>query len=215
MLIVDTMVFERSLYSNGYRGVIMLDPKGEKSRSSNSNLSLEQLLYTFTMPLTPSSPVSGSTSPRQVPVAIPNCTLQNAGNHACMCLYGLQKLLEPASPNAPVLKKFNKPNSVPMAMPFAMQMPMQLLVPPTMNRPGLSLNATPPGMQGHLQMQRPASSYDLSSELGQMFMEHRRRSGDSTPTHLNPGRLNEKGSKRVNSFPGLVPSQAAGKGLES
>ena len=203
------MVFERSLYSNGYRGVIKLDPKGEKSRSSNSNLSLEQLLYTFTIPLTPTSATSGPTSPRQVPVTIPNCTLQNAGNHAWMCLFAVQKLLEPASSNAPVLKKFNKQNSLPMAMPFAMQLPMQLLVPPTMNRPGLSLNATPPGMRGPFQMQRPASSYDLSSEFGQMLMEHR-GSGDSTLNHLKPSRLNEKGSKRVNSFPGLVPSQAAG-----
>jgi hypothetical protein len=209
MLIIDTMVFERSLYSNGYRGVIMLDPKGEKTRSSNASLSLEQLLYTFTIPLTPTSATSAPTSPRQVPVNIPNCTLQNAGNHAWMCLFSLQKLLEPASSNAPVMKKFNKQNNMPMHMPFAMQMPMQLLVPPMMNRPGLSFNGTPPGMQGPLQMQRPASSYDLSSEFGQMLMEHGRRSGDSTPNHLAPSRLNERSSKRVNSFPGLVP--AAGK----
>ena len=188
----------------------MLDPKGDKSRSPNSNLSLEQLLYTFTLPLTPTSAPSGS--PRQLPVVIPNCTLQNAGNHAWMCLFALQKLLEPASSNAPIMKKF-KQNSMPMSMPFAMQMPMQLLVTPTMNRPGLSLRATPPGMQASLQMQRPASSYDLSSEFGQMSVERRRRSGDSTPNLLNPSRLNEKGSKRVNSFPGIVPSQT-GKGVE-
>jgi hypothetical protein len=197
MLIIDTMVFERSLYSNGYRG-IMPDPKGDKSRSSNSNLSLEQLLYTFTIPLAPTSTIPGSTSSRQLPVAIPNCTLQNAGNHASMCLFALQKLVEPASSNALNVKKFNvvKQNSIPISMPFAMQMPMQFLVPPTMNRPGLSLNGTPQGML----QKRPASSYDLSSEFGQMLMEHR-RSGDSSPNHLNPGRPNEKG-RRLNSFPG-------------
>ena len=103
-----------------------------------------------------------------------------------MCLFSLQKLIEPACLNAPVLKKV-KQN---MPSPFAMQMPMQLMVPAAMSMP--RLNPTP-GMLAAGQIQRPASAYDLSSEFGQMSMERRRGSGDGPI----PSRLNE--SKRINS----------------
>lgn len=106
MLIIDTMIYERSLYSNGLRGV-MQDPKGDKPRVAGSNLSFENILYSLTLPLTPDSPSGSgggtlssqkrqsSASPQPPPVVLPKCTLHNAGNVAFMCLFVMQKLLEP------------------------------------------------------------------------------------------------------------------------
>ncbi|PPQ69659.1 hypothetical protein CVT26_001528 [Gymnopilus dilepis] len=105
MLIIDTMIFERSLYSKGLRGV-MQDPNGDKPRAIGSSLSFEHLLYSLTLPLTPDSPSGsgGGSSPShkrqssaspQPPAVLPKFTLHNAGNDAFMCLFALQKLLEP------------------------------------------------------------------------------------------------------------------------
>jgi len=180
----------------------MLDPKGDKSsRLKNSSLSFEHLLYTLTAPLIPGT--TGST-PKQQPVALPNCTLQNAGNHALMCLFAFQKLLEPGSSNVPTVKKFNAgmTNATPMPMPF-MPMPMQLLMPAAMGVPRMNFNNLPPAMPSASTIQRPTSAYDLSSEFGQMLVEsagHRRSTGDGFLSV--PGRPGEKGSKRFNSFPG-------------
>lgn len=201
MLVIDSMIYERLLYSNGSRGVF-LDPKGDKPRSPNSNLSLEHLLYTFTIPLSPSPGVtgSGSTSPKQMPIVLPNCTLHNAGNDALMCLFAFQKLLDPTSLIVPTVKKpFNsvKASPMPLQVPLPMQMPMQFLVPSSATFPRLSVG----------NIQRPASAYDLSSEFGQMSMqsaEHKINSGEGGSHLLVPGRPGEKG-KRFNSFPGIAP----------
>lgn len=197
MLVIDSMIFERLLYSNGTRGVF-LDRKGDKPRSPNSNLSLEHLLYTFTIPLSPNPAATGSgpIPPKQMPIVLPNCTLHNAGNDALMCLFAFQKLLDPTSQAVPTVKKsFSaaKASPMPLQMPLAMQMPVQILVPPSATFPRLSVG----------NMQRPASAYDLSSEFGQISMNSAERNINSRSHHLVPGRPGEK-AKRFNSFPGTT-----------
>jgi hypothetical protein len=200
MLVIDSMIFERLLYSNGSRGVF-LDPKGDKPRSPNSNLSLEHLLYTFTIPLSPSPAPTGSDSilPKQMPIVLPNCTLHNAGNDALMCLFAFQKLLDPTSQAVPTVKKpftAAKASPIPLQMPLAMQKPVPFFVPPSAAFPRLSVS----------NMQRPASAYDLSLEFGQISMnsEHKINSKEGRSHLLVPGRPGEK-AKRFNSFPGTAP----------
>jgi len=198
MLVIDSMIFERLLYSNGSRGVF-LDPKGDKPRSPNSNLSLEHLLYTFTIPLSPNLAPTGSDPipPKQMPIVLPNCTLHNAGNDALMCLFAFQKLLDPTTQAAPTVKKaFSAAKASPM--PLQMPLPVPFFVPPSATFPTrLSV--------GNMQ-QRPASAYDLSLEFGQISMksaEHKINSYEGRSHLMVPGRPGEK-AKRFNSFPGTA-----------
>lgn len=41
----------------------------------------------------------------QLPIVLPQCTMHNAGNDAMLCLFALQKLLEPAGTRVPSVKK--------------------------------------------------------------------------------------------------------------
>ena len=118
---MDTSVYERVLHNMGHRG-IMPDLNTGKTRYQGLMLSLENLLLSFTIPmlrassLAPSLPAAGteeqtqtSTPPdgpvqtqqqqqqiAQLPIVLPQCTMHNAGNDAMLCLFALQKLLDPA-----------------------------------------------------------------------------------------------------------------------
>ena len=100
-----------------------MDPKTEKLRANGTMLSLEQLLISFTLPplnvpdegasessddktnTTSNSsgtsygkaePGPGASSiPQAQPIALPACTLHNAGNDAFMIMFALQHLMEP------------------------------------------------------------------------------------------------------------------------
>lgn len=128
VLIIDTSVYERVLYKTGHRG-LMPDPKTGKTRDQGMTLSLENLLLSFTIPmLRASSPAPSGTEEQtqtstpsdgpaqaqqqqqqpqiaQLPVVLPQCTMHNAGNDAMLCLFALQKLLEPAGTRVPSVKK--------------------------------------------------------------------------------------------------------------
>ncbi|KAH9486138.1 hypothetical protein JR316_0000202 [Psilocybe cubensis] len=153
-LIVDTMIYERNLYANGFRGV-MPDPKSDKPRLSGSNLSLENLLYSLTLPTSSNSPSpdSGQRQPSPLPpVVLPQCTLHNAGNDALMTLFAFQKLLEPRGTQVPTLVKKAKANGsgfsnkfnaihgggMPVGM-MPMSMPMSM---PSVNGAGAGVNGT-------------------------------------------------------------------------
>ena len=41
----------------------------------------------------------------QLPIILPQCTMHNAGNDAMLCLFALQKLLDPAGTRVPSVKK--------------------------------------------------------------------------------------------------------------
>ncbi|KAF8902198.1 hypothetical protein CPB84DRAFT_1776131 [Gymnopilus junonius] len=123
MLVIDTMIFERALYSNGLRG-IMQDPKGDRPRAAGSALSFENLLFSLTLPPTPGSPSGSgerssstqkrrsSASPQPPPLVLPQCTLHNSGNDAFMCLFALQKLLEPKGTVVPSLSNARKARTI-------------------------------------------------------------------------------------------------------
>lgn len=107
MLIIDTASYERSLFSMGGRGA-MEDPRTGQSRVSGSTLSLGNLLSSLKVDV--------------------QCAMHNSGNDAFMCLFALQKLLDPA--NTPVPKtRERKPSITPATMytpSGGMQSPMSL-----------------------------------------------------------------------------------------
>ena len=67
----------------------MTDPKTNKPRAQGTTLSLENVI-------------------RTLPVDVP-CQYHNSGNDAFMCLFALQKLLDPDHTEAPVPKKPHNP----------------------------------------------------------------------------------------------------------
>ena len=112
----------------------MPNPNTGKTRDQGTMLSLENLLLSFTIPMlrasspAPSLPAAGmeeqtqtSTPPdgpaqtqtqqqqqqqiAQLPIVLPQCTMHNAGNDAILCLFVLQKLLDPAGTRVPSVKK--------------------------------------------------------------------------------------------------------------
>jgi len=219
MLIIDTMVYERALYSGGQRGV-MQDPKSDKARVAGSNLSFENLLYSFTLPLTPNSPSASAEKPtppqQQLPaLVLPQCTLHNAGNDAFMCLFALQKLLEPTNTSVPTVKKGGTNNSkllgkhaqgFPSAV-TGMTIPMPMInlngTNPTMHYTGYAVVGNPmspslsvPSMGAAA---RASAAYDLASEFGQMQFgaPHRGVSGGvGSAAHLTaPARPWDKNKK--------------------
>ncbi|KAF9528124.1 hypothetical protein CPB83DRAFT_854937 [Crepidotus variabilis] len=203
MLILDTMILERNMYANGWRGV-MLDPKaGDKPRQAGSSLSLEHLLLSFTVPLSPTSTAGPSPSKRrQTPIALPQCTLHNSGNDSMMTLFALQKLLEPTTGSPSISKKATaKTNGMALPMPM-MPMAMPFMI-PTNNMSLLSVNGV--GRPGSAP--RAASSYDLAAEFGQMSVESSGYKG-SFNGHLSAGR--DQAAKRFNSFPGPTGTAKGG-----
>lgn len=213
ILTIDTMVYERALYANGQRGVMQDPTKGpDKARINGSSLSFENLLFSLTLPgannATPVSSGTGSSgdkekdkSPSQTqtlaPLVLPQYAPHNSGNDAIMCLFALQRLLEPAGTPVPTVKKVGKSSKaavaamimgvpmVPMApMPMA-GMPMSM---PMMGMNNMSMSLGVPGAmamgigngmgvpfpQGASRSQaksRPTTVYDLASEFGQMQMQ--------------------------------------------
>ncbi|EFI28743.1 hypothetical protein CC1G_13769 [Coprinopsis cinerea okayama7 len=145
LLILDTMVLEKSLYAAGMRSP-MMDPSTGQLRAHGTSLSLDKLLISFTLPNLPTSSDnsgqgrdsnangqqshgkgSGSSSSRdkdrekeslpvQVPIVLPQCTLHNAGNDAFMTLYALQKLMEPGTTRVPTAQKVHYNRGMGMGM---------------------------------------------------------------------------------------------------
>ncbi|KZT30967.1 hypothetical protein NEOLEDRAFT_1126655 [Neolentinus lepideus HHB14362 ss-1] len=83
MLIIDTASFERELFNAGYRGP-MTDMKSGQARRQGSTLSLGNLLASLKVDV--------------------QCTLHNSGNDAMMCLFALQKLLDPENTKVPTMR---------------------------------------------------------------------------------------------------------------
>ncbi|KAI0640114.1 hypothetical protein C8Q77DRAFT_1153011 [Trametes polyzona] len=110
LLILDTMAFERHLYSTGQRGA-MQEPSG-KAREQGSSLSLTALLQSLGVDV--------------------QRVLHNAGNAAFMCLLGLQMLLDPdtrvPAPRAPhvpaLMRGASRSPSMPPSIAFMPSPPM-------------------------------------------------------------------------------------------
>ncbi|KAF8971899.1 hypothetical protein BDZ97DRAFT_1913777 [Flammula alnicola] len=207
MLIIDTMIYERSLYSNGQRGV-MQDPKGDKPRVGGSNLSFENLLYSLTLPLPPNSqgPEQAHQEQQQAatlpPLVLPQCTLHNAGNDAFMCLFALQKLLEPTGTALPSVKKLKPHKTGSPMINSGSSIPMINANGTTpMHYSGIAL--APMALSVSMpSMSRPSSAYDLASEFSQMQLSMPR--GNVSGSYLPyPSRLGgDRNPRRLHSFPG-------------
>ncbi|KAF4612120.1 hypothetical protein D9613_004388 [Agrocybe pediades] len=218
MLVIDTMVYERYLYTNGMRGV-MQDPKGEKIRAAGSNLSLENLIHSLSMP-TPSGSPSHKPDTRQPTPFSPHpllskCTLHNAGNDAFLCLYALQCLLDPQNTQTPIVvhKRPKVGSNVMFASNAAYTTPMlstshsmpQMI--PTINgnsSMAMGYNGYASAITPTVSMlgmsvvpQRPSSAYDLAEEFGQMNVGQRSNGGQqylSSPARVNARRYNSASS---------------------
>ena len=197
------MVYERVLYSTGLRGA-MIDPKTEKPRISDSTLSFDKFLYSLTVPFTSNFP---NTEKQQQPqsitsVILPQCTLHNAGNDAFMCLFALQKLLEPAETLVPTIKKSRSPNpgianslmiNNSGAIAAAMKMSNSGAPSPNMNYSGFAFATL-----ASIPMRRQTSAYDLSSEFGQMHVGMpRATSGGGGVYPTSPVHTRDKISKKA------------------
>jgi hypothetical protein len=90
VLMIDTASYERALFSMGERGS-MQDPRTGQPRASGSTLSLSNLLSSTNVDI--------------------QCTMHNSGNDAFMCLFALQKLLDPKNTVVPVITTKNKKNA--------------------------------------------------------------------------------------------------------
>jgi len=206
VLIIDTMVYERALYSAGLRGV-MMDPKTEKPRINGSSLSFEHFLFSLTVPFVPNSPNTEKQTllppPQPItPGLLPQCTLHNAGNDAFMCLFAFQKLLEPMGTSVPSIKKGRGPRPgiasslMINTMAAAAAGSMNGAPSPNMHYPGF---ATFSPMTTSASMPRLSSAYDLASEFGQMQINMpRATSGGVHLTSLGHARPTDKISKRTN-----------------
>ncbi|TFK21285.1 hypothetical protein FA15DRAFT_696451 [Coprinopsis marcescibilis] len=119
ILILDTMVLEKHLYSSGSR-ITMMDPTTKEARANGTSLSLERLLISFTLSsFSQQNQNNNGREPSQVPITLPQLMLNNAGNDAFMTLFALQKLLEPAAstPGPTAQKHFRGPAMLqPMGM---------------------------------------------------------------------------------------------------
>ncbi|PFH47348.1 hypothetical protein AMATHDRAFT_67894 [Amanita thiersii Skay4041] len=156
VLILDLGTYERALYNSGSRGN-MVDPTTGKSRSHRSSmLSLESLLRSFNGTSVHGSSSEGSdkdktsssNSTAVSSVHLPNCVLHNSGNDAFMCLFAMQKLLDPSGTQVPNVKKsgggggHNGHNGIGngrmMMMMMAAAAARQGMVPQVMMNPGLA-----------------------------------------------------------------------------
>lgn len=155
MFLVDTAIYERTLFNTGERPA-MLDPKTGKLRQPNSTFSLENVLRTLT-----------DTEPdgRQVAIRLPDCMMHNSGNDAFMCLFALQKLLEPGGTKVPSVKKgwIGRPGAGPHSTGGLI------------NDKSIPVAYTGFAVVG--------SRYDLAGEMTKIQMEARRRSKSPGPSH--------------------------------
>ena len=202
VLIIDTMVYERALYSAGVRGV-MMDPKTEKPRINGSSLSFENFLFSLTVPFVPNSPNTEKQTllppPQPIaPAVLPQCTLHNAGNDALMCLFAFQKLLEPTGTSIPSTKKGrgSRPGIASSLMINTMAAGSMNGAPsPNMHYPGFAFAP----MNTSASMPRLSSAYDLASEFGQMQVSMPRATSSGVHlTSLGHARSSDKISKRAN-----------------
>lgn len=237
MLTTDTMVYERALYANGFRGVMQDPTKGpDKPRINGSSLSFENLLFSLTLPGAnggPAGPGSSGDKDRplpspQPPLVLPQYAPHNAGNDSVMCLFALQRLLEPAGTQVPSVKKVGKGSkaavaammmgvpmvNVPMVSPMPMAVPMMGMGNMSMglNVPGAMGVPFPQGTSKSLSRSRPTTVYDLAGEFGQMQMQHSAAATGAGASRVpNPGSYGYgstslrpplgSGSKRMHSFP--------------
>ncbi|KDQ32711.1 hypothetical protein PLEOSDRAFT_1110239 [Pleurotus ostreatus PC15] len=155
MFVIDTALYERTLYHSGKRPA-MSDPATGRPRAEGSTLSLENLLHSLAIPLpaTPSIPaVTGKLSPKRSspvespsgapnlsnghsspippvmrPLIPPGCVLNNSGNDAFMCLVALQMLLEPEGLAPPSVKtgRIGRPGGPGIAPTGFMAMPITI-----------------------------------------------------------------------------------------
>ena len=65
----------------------------------------EEQTQTSTPPEGPAQPQQQQQQIAQLPIVLPQCTMHNAGNDAMLCLFALQKLLDPAGTRVPSVKK--------------------------------------------------------------------------------------------------------------
>lgn len=171
ILLIDTAVFERSLFSAGLRH-LMPDPKTNKPRAPGSTLSLENLL-------------------RSLPAEIP-CQLHNSGNDALMCLFALQKLLDPENTKVPTkvrptpsaggppvgVKALNRIIGGPgLAVTVPAAAPVVAVIPPIIIPPGFT-----PG-----QVNADADYFDTGNEFGQQVRRLPGRQKTSLTANSNPG----------------------------
>ncbi|KAJ3998490.1 hypothetical protein F5050DRAFT_1798442 [Lentinula boryana] len=193
MFVIDTAVFERSLYNQGLRP-LMVDPKTSQERQPGSILSLENLLRSFAM----SSQVDS--------IVLPNVKFHNSGNDAFMCLFALQMLLDPKDVKVPTPKRNNRGNNMlglGVAIPMTMTpSPPSLMIPQAFFN-GYATVGGLPTPNGSIPGQR-TSVYDLSSEFGQMRTgsgEGSRRSASKSPgSRLTPGGGSARDSRRLSGF---------------
>jgi hypothetical protein len=182
----------------------MVDPKTEKPRLSGSNLSFENFLFSLTVPSAPNSPNTEKQllSPQHqsiTPVVLPQCTLHNAGNDAFMCLFALQKLLEPTGTLVPTIKKSRGSLMINSAATAAGSMKINGGTPsPKMHYPGFAFAAMTHPLTSS-SMPRMSSAYDLASEFGQMQISMpRANSGGTYLASFGHSRPGDKISKRTN-----------------
>lgn len=99
VLIIDTATYERALFATGERGA-MQDPRSSGSqpqpRAPGSTLSLGNLLSSFP---SPASSANGHGK------GLADVQMHNSGNDAFMCLYAMQKLLDPEGTKVPDIRK--------------------------------------------------------------------------------------------------------------
>lgn len=203
MLVIDTMTYERSLYSGGFRGV-MQDPKSDRPRMSGSSLSFENLLYSLTLPGT-----LGSDKIQQAvhatPLVLPHCTLHNAGNDAFMCLFALQKLLDPTGTLVPSVKKLKPSTTISMTSPMpnmTTAMPMIKVTASSAPYPGAPFPVTQ-SISTFANTPRSSTAYDLSAEFGQMQLNVGREHSGSSLLTSSARPVN---NRRLHSFPSLYPN---------
>eukprot|EP00914_Ancora_sagittata_P015302 GHVO01030161.1.p1 GENE.GHVO01030161.1~~GHVO01030161.1.p1 ORF type:complete len:251 (+),score=16.81 GHVO01030161.1:613-1365(+) len=154
MLVIDTATFERRLYNEGRRP-LMIDPKTSKERQAGSTLSLENLLRSF---------AAGS---QKDSIVLPNIKYHNAGNDAFMCLFALQMLIGPKGVRVPTPKRTNYVRSGVATVPNALMVP-DLRIPMTFNAGYATFGGLP--TPNGLTPGNRSSVYDLASEFGQMRM---------------------------------------------
>lgn len=188
MLVIDTAMFERSLYNQGLRP-LMVDPKTNQQRQSGTTLSLENLLRSFAM------------STQSDSIVLPNVQFHNSGNDAFMCLFALQMLLDPRGVKVPTPKRHSHNFGMNVSnMGMGMNtMPMTMMAPQAAWSGYSTVGGLlTPSISSPVQRN---SVYDLSSEFGQMRMasgEGSKRSASRSPgPKLVPGSAS---SRRLSGF---------------
>ncbi|TFK42209.1 hypothetical protein BDQ12DRAFT_677803 [Crucibulum laeve] len=206
MLIIDTSIYERALYSGGHRGIFP-DSKTDRPRQHGTMLSLENLLSSFSALTTPD---------RLRNVVLPRYAMHNAGNDAFMCLFALQMLLEPDT-QVPNVKKGRigrpgVPGMPPVPMILNGGMPM-MSMPMKPSPPGMLASPSSPAVlysnyangNGGLSprpnqtIQRSSSAFDLAGEFGQMHVDMTKSTSGGFLSTPNAG--GNRMSRRLSGLP--------------